>query len=105
MIHTPDTITYSSVVMRETVCIALTMAMLHDLEVKAAEVLNAYVMAPNHEKIWTVLSPEFEDDAGKSAVIVRASYGLKSAGASFRAHLAQCMQELEYCSCNPDPNL
>ena len=58
MTHTPDTITYSSVVMRETVCIALTMVALHDLEVKAADVLNAYVMEPNHEKIWTVLSPE-----------------------------------------------
>ena len=39
--------TYSSVVTRETVCIALTMAALHDLEVKLADVLNAYVSAPN----------------------------------------------------------
>ena len=31
------------------------------------------------------------DDVGKSALIVRAFYGLKSAGASFRAHLAQSM--------------
>ena len=77
--------------MRETVCIALTMAVLHDLEVKAADVLNAYVMAPNHEKIWSVLGPEFGDDACKSAVIVRALYGLKSAGVSFRAYLAQYM--------------
>ena len=44
--------------------IALTMAALHDLEIKAANVVNTYVMAPNHEKIWTALGPEFEDDAG-----------------------------------------
>ena len=50
------------------------------------------------------ISQEFWDNAGKSAVIVRALYGLKSAGASFRAHLAQCMQELGYHSCNTDPN-
>ena len=36
MTHIPDTITYSSVVTRETVWITLTMAALHDLEVKAA---------------------------------------------------------------------
>ena len=36
--HTPDIITYSSVVTTETVCIALTMGALHDLEVKAADV-------------------------------------------------------------------
>ena len=39
-----------SVVTREMVCIALTMMALHDQEVKA-DVLNAYVMAPNCEKI------------------------------------------------------
>ena len=46
MTHTPDTVTYSSVVTRETVHIALTMAALHNLEVKAGDVLNAYVTAP-----------------------------------------------------------
>ena len=40
---------------RETMHITLTMAVLHDLEVKAADVLNAYVMAPNREKIWTLM--------------------------------------------------
>ena len=103
--NTLDTKTQFSVVTRETGCIALTMVALHDQEVKATDVLNTYVMAPNHEKIWTVLGPEFGDDAGKSAIIVRALHALKSAGVSFRAHLAQCMQELEYCSCNADPDL
>ena len=59
MTITLDTIIYSSVVRRETVCIALTMVALYNLEVKAADILNTYVMAPNHEKIWTVLGPEF----------------------------------------------
>ena len=36
-------------------CIALTMVALHDLKVKSADILNAYVTAPNHEKIWTLL--------------------------------------------------
>ena len=67
--------------------------------------MNAYVPAPNHEKIWTVLAPEFGDDAGKSAVIVRVFYGLKSVFASFRTHLAQCMQELGYHPCDANPDL
>ena len=100
--QTLDTINYSGVVMRETVCIALTMAV---LQVKAADVLNAYVMASISEKIWTALSPEFGDNAGKSAVIVRALYGLKSAGASFRTYLAQYMWKFGYQSCDTDPNL
>ena len=105
MTNIPHTITFSSVVTRETLCIALTMAALHDLEVKAADVLNAYVMAANNDKTLTVLCPEFGDNAGKSATIVRALYGLKCTGASFRAHLAECMGKLGYQSCDADPNL
>ena len=62
-------------------------------------------MTSNHENIWTVLGPEFGDNAGKSAVIVRTLYGLNSAGASFWAHLAQCMQKLGYHPCDADPDL
>ena len=57
--NTSDVITYSKVVMRETVHIPLTMTVLHDLEVKATDVLNAYLMAPNREKLWIVSGPEF----------------------------------------------
>ena len=101
----PPTITYSSVVGRETVRIALTLAALNDLEVKVADIMNAYVTAPTEEKIWTILGPEFGNDQGKKAVIVRALYGLKSAGASFRHHLADCMQHLGYTPCLADPDL
>ena len=90
----PPAITYSSVVARDTVRIALTLAALNDLEVKVADILNAYVTAPVQEKIWTVLGPEFGNDAGKKALIVRSLYGLKSSGASFRNHLADCMRHM-----------
>eukprot|EP01082_Thalassiosira_pseudonana_P015427 g13704.t1 g13704 contig9:237785-238624(-) len=90
----PATMTYASVVSRETVRIALLIAALNDLPVWAADIMNAYVTAPNQEKIWTTLGPEFGEDAGKKAIIVRALYGLKSAGASFRNHLGECMRAL-----------
>ena len=101
----PATITFASVVSRETVRLALMLAALNDLEVKTGDVLNAYITAPITEKVWTVLGPEFGPDAGKRAVIVRALYGLKSAGAAFRAHLAQCMRDMGYTSCRADPDL
>jgi hypothetical protein len=46
MTKAPATITYASVVSRETVCIALLMVALNDLNVKVGEVLNAYMTAP-----------------------------------------------------------
>ncbi len=101
----PATITYASFVSRETVRIALMLAALNDLQVKAGDVLNAYITAPVKEKVWTVLGPEFGPDAGKNAIIVRALYGLKSAGAAFRAHLASFMRQMAYTSCKVDPDL
>ena len=72
MTHSPDVITYSNVVTRETEHLVFIMAVLHDLEVKAAVVLNAFMTTPNRQKIWKVLCPEFGHDAGKSTIIVRA---------------------------------
>jgi hypothetical protein len=91
--------TYTSVVSRETVRIALTIAALNDLKVKAADILNTCISAPIKEKVWCALGPEFGPDASKSAIIVHALYGLNSAGAAFHAHLAECMQHLGYTFC------
>jgi hypothetical protein len=68
--------------------VALTLDALNDLDVKMSAIENAYLTAPITENIWTVLGPEFGDDAGKRALIVRALYGLKSAVAAFSNHLA-----------------
>ncbi len=81
------------------------MAALNDLNVKVGDVLNAYITAPISEKVWRVLEPEFGIDTTKSAIIVRALYGLKSAGAAFCAHLASFMHQMGYTSCKADPDL
>jgi hypothetical protein len=46
MTETPASNTYASVVSRESVHIALTLAALNDLEVKTADIENAYLTAP-----------------------------------------------------------
>ncbi len=105
MTKAPAIITYASVVSCETVCIALLMAALNDLNVKVGDVLNAYITAPIAEKVWAVLGPEFGIDAGKSAIIVCSLYGLKSTGAAFHVHLASFMHQMGYTSCKADPDL
>ena len=87
MTKAPATIMYPSVVSRETVRIALIIATLNDLEVKLGNILKAYVQAPVIEKVWSTFGPGFSKDARKTALIVRALYGLKSAGSAFRSHL------------------
>ena len=105
MTKAPPTITYASVVSIETVRLALTIAALNDLEVKVGDVLNAYITAPITKKVWTILGPELGPNAGKTAIIVRALYGLKSAGAAFCTHLASFMRQMGYTSCKADPDL
>ncbi len=94
-----------SIVYPETVHLVLLMAALNELKVKVGEVLNAYITAPITKRVWTVLGPESVSDAHKSAIIVRALYGLKSAGAAFCANLASFMHWIGFTSCKADPNL
>ncbi len=51
------------------------------------------------------LGPEFGSDAGNKAFIVRALYGLKSAGVLFRSHLADCKRHMGFTPCLDDPYL
>jgi hypothetical protein len=105
MTDPPAVATYASVVSRESVRIALTAAALNGLDLLAADIQNAYLNAPITEKVWTILGAEFGNDLyGRRAIIVRALYGLKSAGAAFRNHLAVCMTGLDYKSCLVDPD-
>jgi hypothetical protein len=102
---TPHAMTYASVVSRESVRIALTLAALNDLDVKMADIENVYLTAPITEKVWTVRGPEFGDNAGNRALIERALYGLNSADAAFRNHLAECMKHLGWHPCRADRDL
>ena len=65
----------------------------NDLEVKVADIQNAYLTAPLFEKIWTILGPGFGSDSGKIALIVHAL------DASFKNHLANYLHKLRYVSC------
>ena len=76
--------TYTGVVSRETVRIALTYAALNGLNVEAADVQNAYLTAPTTEKFYITCGPEFgSENIGKRALVKRALYGMKSAGRDF----------------------
>jgi hypothetical protein len=103
--NTPHSMTYASFVSRESVIIELTLAALNDLDFKMADIENAYLTAPITEKVCTMLVPEFVDDARKRAFIVRALYGLNSAGAAFRNHLAECMTYLGWNPCFSNQDL
>ena len=99
---TPPSITYSSVVSRDSVRIALTIAALNDCKVLACDIQNAYLTAPCREKFWCKAGPEFGSECGKNMIITKALYGLKSSGAAFRAFLAEHLHDIGYRSSQAD---
>ena len=102
---TPSTITYSSVVSRDSVRICLTLAALNDLDVLSCDIQNAFLTAPCREKIYTTAGPEFGSEAGQTMLVVRALYGLKSAGASFRSFLGDAFYDLGFVPSKADPDV
>jgi hypothetical protein len=60
---------YASIVSQVTICLALLMATLNDLKVKVGDVLDACIIAAIIEKVWTVLGPEFGNNASKYTMI------------------------------------
>ena len=100
-----SSITYSSVVSRDSVRIALMLASLNDLEVFACDVGNAYLNAECREKLWTIAGPEFGSDKGSVMIIVRALYGLKSSGAAWRAKFAESLKGIGYTPSESDPDV
>merc|ERR1712127_963948 len=73
-----------------------------------ADIGNAYLNAPCHEKVHVTVGPELfgKQHEGKTAIIARALYGLKSAGASWRRHLSETIiGQLNYSPSLADPDV
>ena len=102
---TPSSITYSSVVSRDSVRIALLIAALNDLNVLSCDIQNAYLTAPCREKICIVAGPEFASEAGNTMIVTRALYGLKSSGAAFRSFLAETLHDIGFKPSLADPDV
>ena len=68
----PDSITYSSVVSRDSVRIFLLLAELNGLDIMACDVGNAYLNAPCREKVWFQGGLDTGGDKGKLLVITHA---------------------------------
>ena len=83
--------TYSSVISCKSVRILFLIAALYDIRVLAADISNAFINAKCVKKVFLKAEPEFKSREGMSVIILRTLYGLKSARASFRAHLSNIL--------------
>ena len=99
--HTTEaqsSIMYSSVVSRVSVRLANTIAALNGVEIMSCDLENAYINAMCCNNIWFEGGTECGEDKVKLLIVVRALYGLKSAGSSWHASLAQVLKDLDFVS-------
>ena len=99
---------FSSVASRDSVRSGFLVAALNDLSVATTDIGNAYLNAPPKEQVHVIVGPELfgEDNKGKTAIIVQALYGLKSAGNAWREYFATfIMSELGFEPTIADPDV
>ena len=105
MMETPATLTYTSIVSRDSVHIYLTIAALNGLDILSWDVHNAYLTADLREKIWTRAGMDFGSEAGMITIFRKALYGLKSSGAAFYANLAETLNGIGLMSTKAEPDV
>ena len=66
---------------------------------------NDLLETPCLEKVWVNAGPEFGPEQGKSFIIVRALYGLRSASASFWSFMANKFDNMGFLSSHADPDV
>ena len=101
----PSSITYSRFLSRDSVRLAFAIADLNGVDVMSCYLENVYLNAMFCEKIWFEGGTECGEDKGKVLIVIRALYGLKSTGSSWRAALAQVFKDLDLVSTLADPDV
>ena len=97
MTNPPTSMTYASVVSRDSVRIAFLLAALNKLDVLTGDIGNAYLNAPTQEKIYYRAGLEWGGQMeGAICVIVRALYGLQTSANAWRTHMCSTLKEMGF---------
>jgi Reverse transcriptase (RNA-dependent DNA polymerase) len=85
--------------------IVLFLAELNNLELWATVIGNAYLESFTSEKVYIVKAPEFREHEGHILIISKALYGLQSSGALWHDRFSDCISELDFFPCKPEPDI
>ena len=89
MYEASSSLTYYSVVSRDSVHLDFLIDELHSLDIMVCDVGDSYLNAPCREKIWFAAGPDQRPEKmGKKMVRARDLYGIKSSGADWRTMFA-----------------
>jgi len=102
----PDTEhAHSSVVRTSSIRAAIILGVLNEQKFLMGDVSQAYLYTNNREKLYIHAGPEFGKLQGKSLKIVKALYGLCSAGNSYHALFADKLRAMGFAMCNANHDI
>ena len=102
----PSSLTYSSVIYRDSVNLDFLIAGINDLDIMARDVGNAYLNAPCQENIWFTVGPDNGlEKTFKIMVMVRVLYGLNSSGSARRKIFAETLRDMDFVPTVADPDV
>ena len=104
-VDSSDYNTYSSQVDSISVILLFLLAEHSKLSIMTCDVSNAFVTAPNSEKVWAVAGDEFGDKKGCKVEIQRALYGLAGSARAFADFLADTLLRMGFSPSRADPDL
>jgi Reverse transcriptase (RNA-dependent DNA polymerase) len=96
---------YSGVVSLRGFRIVLFLAELNHLELWSTDIGNAYLEAYTSEKVYIIAGPEFGEREGHILIIRKALYRLRSSGARLHCRFADCIREIGFFPCKPEPDI
>ena len=76
---------------------------LNNLKLCGADIGNAYLEAYNHEKLFIIAGPEFEELEGFILIFNKALYGLKSSGHMWAERFHDIIKDMGFTPTKADP--
>jgi hypothetical protein len=99
-----DSVYFGGVTLRS-VRLCMFLGELNGLDVDAADVGNAYLMAYTKEKLYIIADPEFGDPQGCLLIIVKALYGLWTSEARWHEFFADTLMDMDFYPCKAHPDV
>jgi len=94
--ETPIDSVYSSVVSLRGIRILTFLSELNGCELWATDIGNAYLESYTQEKVYIVAGPEFGEREGRTLIITRALYGLRSSGLRWHERFADVLRDMGF---------
>jgi hypothetical protein len=105
MTSPPNDSIYSGVVTLRSLRLCMFLGKLNGLDVDAADVGNAFLMAYTKEKLFIIAGPEFGDLQGCLLIIVKTLYGLRTSRARWYELFADTLMDMGFYPCKADPDV